>query len=223
MSKARDQTCILMETAVLTCWTSNKKNYVIIESYYTDICLAIQKEIGERGKGKDGRIVGPEAHLPTPPQIHWICWQKTSGFWYSKKIFIKPGRTKEKKRENEKGSGTGPAPQEGSGKKKSSCTLGSTSTSKNISRDRGGTLESWRRTQQLVWSKSNKNSPTQSVLPPCTSPPSAAGTGKGWEVELRLLRSGSERCGWLCGKKPGLATCKENFRTYSLGWSHSRV
>ena len=62
--------------------------------------------------------------------------QKTSGFWYSKKIFTKLDKTNE----NEKGSEAGLLPWEGAVKKKSSCTLGSPPTSKQISLCRGGSL-----------------------------------------------------------------------------------
>ena len=63
---------------------------------------------------KDGGIVAHETHLLQ--QIHWKyiymwnyshrkfakTWQKTSGLWQSKKNFMKPDRTKERKKRNKR-------------------------------------------------------------------------------------------------------------------------
>ena len=66
----------------------------------------------------------------------------------AKKILSKLARTTEIKGEKmKKKVGWDLHNQEGTGKKKRSCTLESAHTSEEISWDREGTLESWRRTQ----------------------------------------------------------------------------
>ena len=55
--------------------------------------------------------------------------------------FVKPDRTKERRKRRKKKQDGGPAPLDGAGKRKSSCTLGSSPTSQEISQDRGGTLD----------------------------------------------------------------------------------
>ena len=99
------------------------------------------------------------------PEIHqeyiymWNSSHRTVAKHLTKDLRIMIGQenlheTIKEKRKKKKGEGRerrqDSHPKEGVGKRESSCTLGSSTTSEEVGLDRGGTLEYWRRTQQLV-------------------------------------------------------------------------